>query len=95
RAKVLPATAIPNVIEGYLSSFGGLMSKMFNNIALPNPIPTLFGSGGPSGGGTGSSTPRKGAMDGKGDAELGGDVIMELADEGPPEGLKGTQAERR
>lgn len=68
---------------------------MFNNIALPNPIPTLFGSGGPSGGGTGASTPRKGVTDSKSDTDLGGDVLMELADEGPPEGLKGTLAERR
>ncbi|KAG8970977.1 hypothetical protein FRB90_010636, partial [Tulasnella sp. 427] len=88
RAKVLPATAIPNVTEGYLPNFSGLMSKMFNNI----PIPTLWGNGGPGGGGTGTSTPRK---DGKDDTELGGDVIMELADEGPAEGLKGSQAERR
>lgn len=100
RAKVLPATAIPNVIEGYLSSFSGLMSKMFNNIAMSNPIPTFFSSGGPSGGGpsgggTGSSTPRNIGMDSKDDAESGGDVIMELADEGPPESLKGTLAERR
>lgn len=91
RAKVLPATAIPNVIEGYLSNFSGLMSKMFNNI----PIPTFFGNGGASGGGTGSSTPRKSGISDRDDTEMGGDVIMELADEGPPEGLKGTQAERR
>ncbi|KAG8944534.1 hypothetical protein FRC04_001756 [Tulasnella sp. 424] len=91
RAKVLPATAIPNVTEGYLSNFSGLMSKMLNNI----PIPTFFGSGGASGGGTGSSTPRKSGVGDRDDTGMGGDVIMELADEGPPEGLKGTQAERR
>lgn len=88
---MLPATAIPNVTEGYLSNFSGLMSKMFNNI----PIPTFFGSGGASGGGTGSSTPRKSGVGDRDDTGMGGDVIMELADEGPPEGLKGTQAERR
>ncbi|KAG8905484.1 hypothetical protein FRB99_008880 [Tulasnella sp. 403] len=88
-AKKLPATAIPNVTEGYISSFSNMMSKMFNNISIP--LPSFFPSGtaGPS---SASAKPVGGTTKNV-DAE--GDVEMELAAEGEPEALRGTKAERR
>lgn len=105
RAKVLPATAIPNVSEGYLSTFSSWMSKMVNTMSIP-AVPsstntmkwfgggtTASGAASPNAFGTNpmSSSPRKG---GAGSGMDDGAVEMELASEGIQD-VRGSKAERR
>ncbi|KAG9003236.1 hypothetical protein FRB93_011149 [Tulasnella sp. JGI-2019a] len=98
RAKVLPATAIPDVSEGYLSTFSSWMSKMMNNISIP-VVPSTnpkkwFGGGASIAGSPNTSGTNPMLSSPKGGSSPNGIVEMELASDGIHD-VRGTKAERR
>ncbi|KAG8888357.1 hypothetical protein FRB98_007932 [Tulasnella sp. 332] len=98
RAKVLPATAIPNVSEGYLSTFSSWMSKMVNTMSIPvvpstNTKKWFGGTSGAASPNTFGINPTLSSTRKSGDAD-DGVVEMELASEGIQD-VRMSKAERR